>query len=51
MVVYRTDQKQYSNPSNCLSGLSGMVSDGRWHYSGAPIVYTAFTRSLAILEH
>lgn len=50
MVVYRIGPKQYNNPSNCLSGLGGMVAEGRWHYAGAPIVYTASTRSLGMLE-
>ncbi|MBB1295458.1 MULTISPECIES: RES family NAD+ phosphorylase [unclassified Pseudoalteromonas] len=50
MIVYRIGPKQYNNVSNCLSGLGGMVAEGRWHYAGAPIVYTASTRSLAMLE-
>ncbi|MDC9530303.1 RES family NAD+ phosphorylase [Pseudoalteromonas sp. Angola-7] len=50
MIAYRIGPKQYNNPSNCLSGLGGMVAEGRWHYAGAPIVYTASTRSLGMLE-
>lgn len=50
MIVYRIGPKQYNNVSNCLSGLGGMVAEGRWHYAGAPIVYTASTRSLGMLE-
>lgn len=50
MVVYRIGPKEFNNPSNCLSGLGGMVAEGRWHYAGAPIVYTASTRSLGMLE-
>lgn len=50
MIVYRIGPKQYNNDSNCLSGLGGMVAEGRWHYAGAPIVYTASTRSLGMLE-
>lgn len=50
MIVYRIGPKQYNNDSNCLSGLGGMVAEGRWHHAGAPIVYTASTRSLGMLE-
>ena len=50
MIVYRIGPKQYNNDRNCLSGLGGMVAEGRWHYAGAPIVYTASTRSLGMLE-
>jgi RES domain-containing protein len=50
MIVYRIAPKEHNNLSNCLSGMGGMVAEGRWHFTGAPIVYTASTRSLAMLE-
>lgn len=33
-----------------LSGVGGLKSSGRWHYSGAPIVYLAGSPSAALLE-
>ena len=50
MLVYRIAPKEFNDENNCLQGYGGVLSEGRWHFSGAPIVYTASTRSLAMLE-
>lgn len=46
MEVFRLASKRF--PS--LDGAGGLYSDGRWHSQGRPIVYTASSRSLSVLE-
>ena len=50
MIVYRIGPVEFNNATNCLTGLGGMVAEGRWHHAGVPVVYTASSRSLAMLE-
>jgi RES domain-containing protein len=44
--TFRITSREYAD----LSGEGGMYASGRWHTQGHPIVYTAGSRSLAILE-
>lgn len=46
MEVFRIADARH----NDLSGKGGMFGSGRWHVKGFPIVYTAGSRSLAMLE-
>jgi len=46
--VYRLSKAQYSDTA--LTGQGGLVADGRWHSMGRPIVYTATSEALTILE-
>lgn len=48
MRVYRLAKAQYSDA--LLSGQGGLLADGRWHTIGRPIIYTATSEALAILE-
>ena len=50
MLTYRIAKEQHNNINNALSGLGGVFAGGRWHYAGLPVVYSASTRSLAMLE-
>jgi len=46
MEVFRIADKRHSD----LSGKGGIFTTGRWHVKGFPVVYTAGSRSLAMLE-
>ena len=46
MLVYRISKKQHAD----LSGIGGKFTPGRWNFKGTLIVYTASSKSLAILE-
>ncbi len=46
MEVFRLSHADYAT----LDGLGGMYSSGRWHRKGRPVVYTASSRSLCLLE-
>lgn len=50
MLVFRIAPRKHNNQNNALSGTGGLFAEGRWHFQGSPIVYTASTRSLAMLE-
>lgn len=50
MNGYRIAPKKHNNIHNALSGIGGLHAEGRWHFTGAPIVYLASSRSLAMLE-
>ncbi|WP_395338289.1 RES family NAD+ phosphorylase [Ningiella sp. W23] len=44
--MFRLAVKKYCG----LEGLGGLYGDGRWHTEGQPVLYTASSRSLAVLE-
>jgi RES domain-containing protein len=46
MEVYRLSVSAYAD----LSGAGGLYGAARWHKKGAPILYTASSRSLSALE-
>ncbi|MEO1256696.1 MAG: RES domain-containing protein [Bacteroidota bacterium] len=48
MIVYRLTLPQYAND---LSGTGASLFGGRWNSIGNPLIYTAQTSSLSILEH
>lgn len=50
MIVFRIAPRKHNKTNNALSGAGGLFAEGRWHFQGAPIVYTASSRSLAMLE-
>jgi RES domain-containing protein len=50
MISYRIAPKVHNDLHNALSGVGGLYAEGRWHYLGAPIVYSASSRSLGMLE-
>ena len=47
MIVYRIVNPDYAHD---LSGIGASLYGGRWNESGYPLLYTAETSSLAILE-
>lgn len=47
MIVYRITRAKYSND---LSGHGAELWGGRWNSKGIPVLYTASTASLALLE-
>lgn len=47
MIVYRLSQKQYAND---LSGKGAELYGGRWNNIGQPMIYTAESRSLCLVE-
>ena len=47
MEVFRVTRQKYAND---LSGNGAAVNGGRWNEAGRPMLYTASSRSLAILE-
>ena len=49
MRVWRLCKSKYA--ANAFSGEGARLYGGRWNYPGYPVVYTAESRSLAILEH
>lgn len=51
MVVYRIQQLKYSqNRGDILSGEGARLLGGRWSKVGTPLIYTAATPELALLE-
>lgn len=48
MVLYRIAKQAYIRD---LSGLGASIAGGRWNPCGVPVVYTAESRALAILEY
>jgi len=46
--VFRLAKTVYS--AAVLGGQGGLVADGRWHTAGRPVVYTASSEALAVLE-
>ena len=48
MRVWRICRKPYVDTA--LDGIGGMYTSGRWHSKGNPIVYTASSAALAVLE-
>ncbi|ATC94721.1 RES family NAD+ phosphorylase [Pseudoalteromonas tunicata] len=50
MICYRIAPKKHNDISSALTGLGGLYAMGRWHFIGKPVVYTASSRSLAMLE-
>jgi RES domain-containing protein len=46
MLAFRITQAPFAD----LSGKGGLYASARWHTRGRPIVYTAPTRALSILE-
>ena len=47
MHLYRLSKAGFED---YLSGAGGLYAGGRWHERGQPILYTAETRALALLE-
>ncbi|MCP4458093.1 MAG: RES family NAD+ phosphorylase [Cytophagales bacterium] len=47
MIVYRIANPDYAHD---LSGMGASLFGGRWNQNGLPLLYTAETSSLAILE-
>lgn len=47
MILYRLSKKTYIND---LSGRGAEVNGGRWNSKGTPVIYTASSRALAVLE-
>jgi RES domain-containing protein len=47
MIVYRLSKQAYIND---LSGRGAEINGGRWNSKGVPVVYTAASRALAVLE-
>ena len=47
MIVYRLCKQTYSND---LSGYGAEKTGGRWNSKGVPILYTAASRALAVVE-
>ena len=47
MIVYRIANPDYAHD---LSGMGASIFGGRWNESGFPLLYTAETSSLSILE-
>lgn len=47
MIVYRLCKKEYIDD---LSGRGAELHGGRWNNKGIPVVYTACSRALAVLE-
>ena len=50
MEVYRLISRRYSLDSEIISGEGAKLYPGRWNHRGTPVVYTAESRSLAVLE-
>ena len=46
MVVWRLARHRYA----ALTGVGGVVTEGRWHHAGRPIVYATENLALAVLE-
>ena len=46
MIVWRIANASYA----ALDGLGGLTVPGRWHNSGRPVIYTADSSALAMLE-
>jgi RES domain-containing protein len=47
MIVYRLSKQQYCND---LSGTGAEKTGGRWNSKGLPVLYTADSRALAMIE-
>jgi RES domain-containing protein len=47
IVLYRVSRARYAKD---LSGEGARLAGGRWNYKGTPVIYTAESRSLAVLE-
>jgi RES domain-containing protein len=47
MIVYRLSKKTYIHD---LSGRGAEINGGRWNSKGLPVIYTAASRALAVLE-
>jgi RES domain-containing protein len=47
MELFRLTKKEHAN----LEGTGGLMFSGRWHEKGTRVIYTASSRSLAILEY
>lgn len=51
MRLHRIGAQDFNETAaNAFSGLGGVYAPGRWHHPGKPIIYTASTLSLAMLE-
>ena len=46
MIVWRIANASYA----ALDGLGGLTVPGRWHNSGRPVIYTADSSALSMLE-
>lgn len=47
MQLYRITTEKWARD---LSGNGGLYVSGRWHHKGIPVIYTATTRALSVLE-
>lgn len=47
MQLFRITTEKWARD---LSGNGGLYVSGRWHHKGIPVIYTATTRALAVLE-
>jgi RES domain-containing protein len=47
MELFRLTKKEHAN----LEGTGGLMFSGRWHEKGVRVIYTASSRSLALLEY
>lgn len=50
MQVFRSARRKRANHEDLLSGKGAMVVGGRWNSKANAVVYTASSRSLAVLE-
>lgn len=46
MEVFRIAHQRFAK----LDGIGGVYHNGRWHHAGQPIIYSAGSRSLSMLE-
>lgn len=48
VTAYRLTQRRYQD--DAYSGVGSLRRNGRWHRAGIPVVYTAASPAVAILE-
>ena len=50
MILFRFGSDPLRNPQDEFNGVGGLRGQGRWHVTGTPVVYTANSEPLALLE-